>query len=523
MQPQPLSKSKSIEQRFNEYDGKRGTLLRNCEQYAAWTLPYLFPKEHNQPDNQEILNPPETIGARGVNHLANKVVTAMFRPQGPFFRLRLDAATRRKVKAAKGSNADKVFAQLESDFADLEKEAIEHLDMVEFRPIATLAAKYLIVTGNALMFHPPKGAPQVYSLRDYVIIRDLSGEVIELITRESKAFETFHPDVQQQIRSLRADKKEIAATDDITVYTQVILEDDGRYHAKQEAGGVALKLADAAWPRHLLPWIPLVWNRIRGANYGHGLVSEYAKAFHSINVLEDALLAIAGVVSDIKFLVNPASHLDVVELNNSPPGSYHPGKEGDVTQITLDKYNDLQFLQNQIDRYERRLGEVFMLNSAVTRDAERVTAEEIRRQAYELETSFGGMYSQQAMQWQVPTANILLYQIGFDSRLNGIEPQIITGMDSLSRQGEMENIHMWLADLALLEQLPEDVRARISIERYGEFTGAARQVNYKQIMKTEDELKADQARALEANGALAQQQAAAAVAQEAGKQAIKGE
>src|SRR5690606_28169568 len=145
------------------------------------------------------------------------------------------------------------------------------------RPQATLAAKYLIVTGNAMIFHPPNGGPvQVFSLRDYVVQRDLSGEVIEFITRECKAFETFHPDVQAQINAQRALRRDgpAEATDDIKVYTQVKIGDDGRYEATQEAGGVKLQILDARWPKHLLPWVILTWNLVRGENYGRGLVSE---------------------------------------------------------------------------------------------------------------------------------------------------------------------------------------------------------------------------------------------------------
>ena len=59
----------------------------------------------------------------------------------------------------------------------------------------------------------------------------------------------------------------------------------------------------------------------------------------------------------------------------------------------------------------RRLGAAFLLNTAVTRDAERVTAQEIRMQAQELESSLGGVYSRLANELQLPLAKRLLQEI----------------------------------------------------------------------------------------------------------------
>src|SRR5690606_19410025 len=84
----------SIEARFNQLDGQRSTILTNCEQYAEWTLPYLFPRDYTNTETVELQNPPDSIGARGVNHLANKVTTTLFRPQGPFFKLKLGATAK---------------------------------------------------------------------------------------------------------------------------------------------------------------------------------------------------------------------------------------------------------------------------------------------------------------------------------------------------------------------------------------------------------------------------------------------
>jgi hypothetical protein len=202
-------------------------------------------------------------------------------------------------------------------------------------------------------------------------------------------------------------------------------------------------------------------------------------------------------------------------------GSYHSGKDGDIVAVTLNKLNDAQFISSMIERYERQIAQAFLLNSQLTRQAERVTAEEIRAQAQELETSNGGIYSRLAAQWQVPTATIVLDQIDFSGKIFGIKPRIITGMESLSRLGELDAIRMFLADLGMLNTIPEDVRAKMHLGRFIATVGAARQVDYKVFLKTDAELKAEADAAMAQQQMLVQQQNQAAAASAAGKQVMQ--
>ena len=524
-----MYKSKdTLEQRWTQLEAKRHSLLARCETYARYTIPSLFPPAGSNNAGSELLGTNDNIGARCLNHLSNKVVTTLFRPQGPFFRLALGAAQKKIIRLAMGEKVEPKeladqMAKVEASLNEVEQEATERQDMVSYRPQATMASKLLVCTGNALMYHPEEGDVQVFTLRDYCVVRDLAGVCIEIVTREMKAFETFHPDVQVQLRAWKKKgQKDYQDTDDITIYTQIRLEDDGKYHVKQEAGCVELDIGSVFYPRDKLRWVPLTWNLSRGEDYGRGLVEEYAPTFHALEVYNQSLINIAGIMGDIKFLVNPASLVDVIALNNSKAGSYHSGKEGDVTAIETNKQNDAQFIFSMIERLERQLAQAFLLNSSMVRDAERVTTEEIRMIANELETSNGGVYSRLALQWQVPTANILLDDIQFDGSQWGITPKIITGMDSLSRQGEMDNLRMFVADLAMLEAVPEDIRAAIDPTKFATFCATQRQVDYSKFLFTEAQL---QQRAQQQQDMLREQEqmkASGAVAAEAGKAAVQG-
>lgn len=523
-----LGPKDTLAQRWTKMTGVRDKVQGRNEQYAGWTLPYVYPRNHS--DSTEMQISSDSIGAQAVNNLANKVVSVLFPPQHMFFRLTIDEVLRRRTEealAAGGANVElakaevaKALTQIEQQLVSVEKQAQDYMDMVAYRPKAVEAAKLLIITGNAMLYHPPEKPVQVFSMRDYCISRDLSDTVIELMTCEVKAFETFDDATQDKLRTSKANRTD-KDNAEIKLYTHVVLENDGKYHVYQAVEDVNLDTEGAVFTRDKLPWIPLVWNLVRGQDYGRGLVEEYAGAFHAINTISGSLLNIAAIAGDIKFLVNPASLIDVPAMNASPSGSYHAGREGDVSAVNHNLSQNFQYLAEMISRYERQISAAFLLNSNLTRNAERVTAEEVRMQANELELSNGGIYSRLASIWQYPTARIVLDQIDFKGLGMGVTPKIITGMDSLSRVNEMENIHMWIADLTALQNVPDDLRARIRISDYAKMSANNRQVDGDKLVKSEQEFQGEQQALMEQQMAMQQQQNNGAAQAAAATQAMK--
>jgi hypothetical protein len=515
MAPKTTEKRKGLKQEWEMRDAKRQSVLTLAEEYALWTIPSLFPRAGDN-SKIEMQNAKDSIGAQGLNHLANRVVDVLYpAPPRCFFRLGMldklkdtaQSALEQQAgpEAARGEIA-KASAELEIKTAATEKQAMNYLDDRGFRPSAIHVAKLLIATGNALIYHPKGQNVQVYNMRNYIVVRDVLGNVVCLMTRDMKSFETFSPATQEALRSHSPNKAMgYEEHTDVYVYTKIELEEDGKYHVTQDADEVKLDTEGASWPKETLPWIALCWNLMPGEDYGRGLVAEYSGAFHALNVLTGSLQNIAAIMGDIKLLVNPQSTINVTELNNSPPGSYHSGKEGDIIAVTINKLNDAQFISTMIERYEKQIAQAFLLNSQMTRDAERVTAEEIRAQAQELETSHGGIYSRLAQQWQRPTANIILDQIDFQAGAFFI-PRVVTGLESLSRLGELDAIRMLLNDLTILNNVPEDVRVEIHMSRFIGLLGTARQVDYLKILKTPDEKAQEQAAIQQQQQQMLQQQ-----------------
>jgi len=522
--PSEYKEDKKLSSRWTQLEGKKTNLVNRSYDYAMWTLPYIFAR--SEVKDSELQGPLDSIGARAVNHLSNKLIMTLFQPSQPFFRLTVTDEVTDEIndRAKEGDqNADALITMLDKALAKAEKAAMRELDFNHYRTEATTAAKNLIITGNALIYHPKDGKTktQVYSVKDYCVCRDLSGNVVEIMTRDKKALFTFDEKVQKILR--QADRGKYKDDCDVTIYTQLKLKKDGKYHLLQFADDYELD-STGFWSAEELPWIPLTWNLIRGEDYGRGLVEDYAGAFHALYVLAQAEVDVVAIAADIKFFVKPTSTVDVEALNNSASGSYHSGEEGDVTTNQLNKAVDMQMVESMVQRLEQQIAAAFLLQSALTRDAERVTAEEIRNNANELDIAHGGVYSRFAEEWQYRTAVLMLKRTKVDlGSGKEIDPVIITGLDSLSRAGDLDNLRLLVSDLALLEAVPEEIRAGIDATKFIAYCGIRRGVPYDSFTKSPGQMQAEQDAAMAQQQQLQEGEAATKFAGEAAKQSLNNQ
>ncbi len=501
-----------IKDRYNQLQNLRDPYLRRAEDYATWTLPYLYigvDEQGGDTGSSDSEQSWTSVGARAVNHLSNKYMLAMFPAGRPFFRQDVSEKTMMEIMQATGETK----TNIEFAFGQMEREAaIKQFERNRSRTAILEALKHLIISGNALLYIPKEGNIQAYSLADYVVLRDPSGDVIEIITKDRKDISTLEPELREVLRkeSGKEEKGEAPELETTDLYTRIRFK-EGRYYVHQALDKFAVE--GESWiKKENLRWIPLRWNSIRKEHYGRGLVEDNKGNFHAANMISMALAEGVIAASDLKFLVDPNSGIDIDELTNSPTGTYHYGEEGSVRMVDTTNSSVWQFLQSRLEHYEREIGMTFLLNSAATRDAERVTAQEIRIQAHELETSHGGVYSTLAVDLQLPYANFLLQQIDANIAGQAIEPMIVTGLEALGRQADLESLQLWLQDLALLKELPDDFLAQFDARAYMAFSATSRGVEYTKFLKPVEQQQEE--------AALAQQQQIAAEMMGAGIQGV---
>ena len=466
---------------FQGGDYKREETLTRCERYAGWTLPNIFPDDPlNEYD--EMQNDYQSVGAQSVINLANKIMMALFQPSKPFFRLNLTQEQQQEVVDS-GFDAKDIDKKL----ADAEREAMRELEKLNSRVVLTEAITHLIITGNALVYMPEEGNLQYYSLRDYTLKRDLRGNLVKLIMREVKSVSGLSDEL-----AALAQSEGYEDADEVSIYTCVQRVGKDKFLVWQELEDMCYCHKQiGVYKESELPWIPLAWNLCRNKDYGTGLVENYAGDFHTLSTLAEAILDYTVVATDIKILVDPTGQTDVRQITEAASGDYVHGKEEDIFVHAANVSNITDFLTRQFESVERRIARAFLLNSSVTRDAERVTAEEIRMQAHELEGSLGGVYSRLAVELQQPLAARQLEKI--DPIFKEVEPVIITGLESLSRNSELDRFRLFLQDLALLAELPEQTQKLLDMEATIGVLGAGHGVDYEKVLKDEKQIKADEA------------------------------
>lgn len=509
-----------LDQLWTVMQGEKGDLERRSEEYARWTVPYVCPEEGTEGQEQEKAD--IAIGPRLVNHLANKVVDTMFPHDRPFFAVTLTPEMRQKLRKELGEEAEAQFAEaVRSETTAVEEVAMRKLRLTTYRPQAVEAVKHQIITGNAVLRRLKDGSRIVYGVKDFGIRRNVDGKAYHILLRDAKFFGSLPKDIKQRTLNVH---KEYKDSDKCTLYTEYKW-DGNRWCMRQAVDDVMIDKGVKYKPVDL-PVLPLVWNLARGENYGRGLVEDHATAFHQIDVLTKALIDMVGVMADIKFLVDPASVLDPQELNDSPRGSYHQGREGDISTPSNQRRLEVQATMQIIQSLERELAQAFLLNSAGVRDAERVTAEEIRFIAMELESAFGGLYSRLALEWQKHEAEYAVSQINFDtdlgdSKLSAFEVVVTTGLESLSREGQLDNLRRALADLQMLDTVPEELRGTINPLKFASFIFNNHAVKFQEFQYTEQEMQANNDAAMAQQQQMLEMQAGAKVQEEAGKKAVQ--
>jgi hypothetical protein len=497
----------------------KGDLVARSENYARLSVPYICPRDNSA--NTEQVKGDVMIGSRLVNHLANKVVSTMFPQDRPFFTAALTPAAKREVRKSVGKGQEAAyFEAIRASTVSVEQEAMRTMNLIKYRPQAVEAIKHLIVTGNGLIRRLADNSRVVYGIKDYCVRRNIQGAQIEILLRDAKKFQGLDENLKQRVKQKRP---LIQETDDVVLYTHYKLHGD-RWHFRQAVDDEVIDNVVRFTPK-ALPVLALTWTLARGEHYGRGLVEDQIVGFHNIDVSTCALIDMIGVMADIKFLVDPASMLDVQELNNSPRGSYHAGRKDDISTPEGARNLEIGILRETISMWERELSQSFLLNSSAIRDAERVTAEEVRYVAQELNAAYGGLYSRLAIEWQHIEAEYAISQINFDKDIGGklslFEIVVTTGLESLSREGQLQNLRSAIGDLQMLEAVPEEIRGTINPLKFASFVFTNHTVNMAEFMFSEEELAANKQAAMAEQQQLAGIQATANVQQKAGEKAVQ--
>jgi hypothetical protein len=267
----------------------------------------------------------------------------------------------------------------------------------------------------------------------------------------------------------------------------------------QEIDGVQIDGEySGSYPKDKLPWLPLRFTYVEGEDYGRGFVDEYIGDLNSLDVLTEALRDGTVQGAKVVWIVSPNSTVRVEKLSKAENGAFVQGDINMIQPLRLDKQADFAVAERFIQQLTERLSFAFLLNTSVQRKGERVTAEEIRYMAGELDQGLGGVYSLLAEEFQLPVARLFEARMEFVRKVAPLPKEItsttiVTGLDALGRGNDLQNLDSFLAGAAQLGG-PEVIGRYVNLGEYFKRRGAALGIDMGGLIRTDEELQAaDQA------------------------------
>lgn len=477
----------SLRARYEQLASERIAYLDRARECSKLTIPTLFPPDATGQATR-LPTPWQSHGARCVNNLAARLLVTLFPPNAPCFRLQVDDFALQQLT---GDPAGTARADVEKALNKIERATQTEIESTAMRPSLFEGLKQLIVGGNAGLYVTPANKLRVFKLSNYVTKRDPMGNMLEAVTKEC-----ISPlELPLAVRALVNKQKEYkppSGEDTIEVYTGFILKDTGwAIHQEIGDGDIVIPGSGGFAPKDKCPFMALRWNSISGEDYGRGIVEEYLGDFKSLEGLQKAIVQGSAAAAKVLFLVNPSGSTKIASIAKSESGDCIQGHEEDVHCLQMEKYGDFRIALDTRGEIIKALSFAFMLNAAVQRSGERVTAEEIRFMAQELEETLGGVYSTLSQDLQLPLITVLMTHMERQGRLPAlpkglVRPTITTGIEGIGRGNDTARLQGLAQDLAIFG--PDAAAEYLNIGNYATRAGTARGIAMEGLVRTEEEV-----------------------------------
>lgn len=437
----------TAEARYRQLEDGRRPFLDRGRQCAALTIPSILPPQGFSASSS-LPTPYQSLGARGSRNLASKLLLTLF-PSIPFFNYKVEDQTLEELGEARG--------EVEKALSSRERAVATELDICVFRPAAFTAILHLVVVGNALIYVPPKdGRSQVYRLDQYVTRRDAAGNLLEFVIHEIIDLASLPQEIRDQVASqdkFKQVKPEELEAAPVDLFTHGYLDgESGMWIIYQESGGIRIDGTEGKFKPDEMPYMALRFSTQPSESYGRGYIEEYLGDLDSLEALSETLVEASAASARIVFLVNPAGTTSLEVVAKARNGDVKSGRGEDVTTMQVQKAQDLSVAKSQAEEIATRLSYAFLLHSSIQRAGERVTAEEIRYMASELDDGLGGVYTLFAADFQLPA--VRLFERRMERRLKtdklpdkDVHRVIVAGLEGIGRGHDQKNLSAFAKEI----------------------------------------------------------------------------
>lgn len=478
----------------------RQQVIDQSRRMAELTIPSVFPPL-NYRVGDDLPGTNQSAGARAVNNLASKIMFMAFPPGQPMMRL-----TPVVQKLQKEIDQDpELYARIELALSQVEQAHRKKAAIVGLATAWVGYIKLLLVSGNALWKHITLECPTFHPLHEWVTSRDMAGHPLLTIHQEKVRLTTLPKDIQEIIYE---EQPELLKLEDwsreTTIYSICKYCEEGErkadghweYWQETEKGrlinGTEMETdyEDCPmWPGWCIP--------VYGQNWGRSYCEEYRGDFYILESNASALNDCATLASLALLFVKPGARTSLRQVQKARNLAMLSGSAEDLTTYRSEKGTDAQFIGENFERAEQRIGKAFLVMSSVMRQGERVTAEEVERTGQDLDQAMGGVYTEiaQSHQRRMVTRFVRLHEEDNDDLpelpKGLVELEVITGVDAMGRSAEVQNLTDFGKNLAAM--FPQKVQTILNPLDYATRMASGMSIKPDGLVRTQQDLDQEQA------------------------------
>lgn len=436
--------------RYSAMKADREPYLVRARRLAKITLPSLF-REEGDNGTTETPEAWQSFGAYCINNLASKLGLTIFPPGLSPIRLDPSKQTIQDLMKLAGDEEAKGNLMLEIDKGLRESEMeftraiTQDMDSVPF----VKGMKYKLVGGTHGYQMYNDGSFRGIPLDSFTNLRDGQGNLLEFVVEDNLVWDTLPKNVRDYLENVRPEEKDAngkaGPAYKVCLYTHGLLKEDGKWEIYQECCGYKIPNTEWTYNKDYMPWLFVPFNLLPKEHYGRTYVEDYESDLQGLDGGEEILTEGTAAAALLIRLVKPGGVTNKEALAKARNGAVITGDGNDVSVLQTNKQGDFASLEKRVESKEVRLARAFLLNFSVQRQAERVTAEEIRYLAQALNEQLGSLYLELVKTYQAPWARLKMAALMRTKRMtplpkDQVDVQMATGAAALSRASELQNL-----------------------------------------------------------------------------------
>lgn len=457
---------------YDKFSASRTSYETRAQRISNMTLPYLFSKTFSESSTYKDKISQSYCG-RLLNTLKAKMGMSLLPPSTSSFRLEPNKDALLEISQGNVDFMAEVYAKISSVTNQITKE----IEAQQIRDTLFDMLLQLIAVGSVVMEKVKDDGIMIHTLKNFAVELDSRGEARRMC-------------VVEKLKDLPEGIVSSEEKDEYDLYTLIERNgEDKKWYVTQSVGDEVVG-KELKYSEDKVPFQYVGWNWTTGDKYHRPYAEDYIDDMEQYNTLSNLLTKGSVVASKVLVFVDErGNRTRLSDVTESENGAVINGRADDVTAFQLQKNFDFQVPMERLQDLQKNLASAFLMNESVTRDAERVTAQEIRFMAQELESSsLSGVYSKLSKKVSKRIVQWIMNELKIEFKEVSIN--VITGLDALGRSQEAQKLDGLVQRMAQMNLAHYLIQNEL-INRYAAFEG----IDVTGLIKTPTQVQQEQAQA----------------------------